>query len=404
MQFVFAGKAHPADTPGKELIQRIEQFARQADVRHRFVFLADYDISIARAMYHGCDVWLNTPRRPLEACGTQRHEGRAQRRAQLQHPRRLVGRVLRRRRTAGPSSRPTTTPTRSAATCARRAACSGSSSSRSCRASTTAAATASRASGSTMVLAGVGVARAAGDRVAHGPRLHDRAVRAGRRLVHPPVVRRRQGGRRAGGVADAGGGGLGRRGGDVGRRRRQRPPAGASRHRHGGRRSRRPDTGRRRASRRPRPRRPRRRVPLDRRSPSCRRRASSATRATSRSASPAPTASRPASSRCTPTSPAASTWAASRGRTDGARSVVWNRPDRVDAKRQVLLGAVELDDGEPQQAAGRARARRPSCTTIGTSQPNHSIGGLSSSSDVLRGVEVGEDCRCGWRARRRSPG
>ena len=64
IQFVFAGKAHPADTPGKELIQRIEQFARQADVRHRFVFLTDYDISIARAMYHGCDVWLNTPRRP----------------------------------------------------------------------------------------------------------------------------------------------------------------------------------------------------------------------------------------------------------------------------------------------------------------------------------------------------
>ena len=95
VQFVFAGKAHPADTPGKELIQRIEQFARQADVRHRFVFLADYDISIARAMYHGCDVWLNTPRRPHEACGTTRDEGGAQRRAQLQHPRRLVGGVLR---------------------------------------------------------------------------------------------------------------------------------------------------------------------------------------------------------------------------------------------------------------------------------------------------------------------
>jgi len=70
VQFVFAGKAHPADTGGKELIQKIEQFARQADVRARFVFLADYDISIARTMYHGCDVWLNTPRRPLEACGT----------------------------------------------------------------------------------------------------------------------------------------------------------------------------------------------------------------------------------------------------------------------------------------------------------------------------------------------
>ncbi len=70
VQFVFAGKAHPADTPGKELIQKVEQFARKAGVRHRFVFLADYDMAIAREMYHGCDVWLNTPRRPLEACGT----------------------------------------------------------------------------------------------------------------------------------------------------------------------------------------------------------------------------------------------------------------------------------------------------------------------------------------------
>ncbi|WP_116999554.1 alpha-glucan family phosphorylase [Desertimonas flava] len=70
VQFVFAGKAHPADTPGKQLIQKIEQFARKGKVRHRFVFLTDYDIAIAREMYHGCDVWLNTPRRPLEACGT----------------------------------------------------------------------------------------------------------------------------------------------------------------------------------------------------------------------------------------------------------------------------------------------------------------------------------------------
>jgi glycogen phosphorylase len=70
VQFLFAGKAHPADHPGKELIQQIQQFARKAGVRHRFVFLSDYDIAIAREMYHGCDVWLNTPRRPLEACGT----------------------------------------------------------------------------------------------------------------------------------------------------------------------------------------------------------------------------------------------------------------------------------------------------------------------------------------------
>ena len=70
VQFVFAGKAHPADQPGKALIQEIHHLASETDVRHRFVFIPDYDIGIARTMYHGCDVWLNTPRRPMEACGT----------------------------------------------------------------------------------------------------------------------------------------------------------------------------------------------------------------------------------------------------------------------------------------------------------------------------------------------
>jgi starch phosphorylase len=70
VQFVFAGKAHPADEPGKAMIREIDQLARSADVGHRFVFIADYNIGIARTMYHGCDVWLNTPRRPMEACGT----------------------------------------------------------------------------------------------------------------------------------------------------------------------------------------------------------------------------------------------------------------------------------------------------------------------------------------------
>ena len=70
VQFVFAGKAHPADEPGKAMIQSIEQFARELDVAHRFVFVQDYDMHVARMMYQGCDVWLNTPRRPLEACGT----------------------------------------------------------------------------------------------------------------------------------------------------------------------------------------------------------------------------------------------------------------------------------------------------------------------------------------------
>lgn len=70
VQFVFAGKAHPADQAGKEMIREIELFARQLEIGHRFVFVPDYDMAVARVMYHGCDVWLNNPRRPLEACGT----------------------------------------------------------------------------------------------------------------------------------------------------------------------------------------------------------------------------------------------------------------------------------------------------------------------------------------------
>ncbi len=70
IQFVFAGKAHPADEPGKEMIQAIQAFASDPEVRHRFVFLDDYDISVARALIQGSDIWLNTPRRPLEASGT----------------------------------------------------------------------------------------------------------------------------------------------------------------------------------------------------------------------------------------------------------------------------------------------------------------------------------------------
>ncbi len=69
-QFVIAGKAHPADDGGKELVQQIVRFADQHDVRHRIVFLPDYDIGMARYLYAGCDVWLNNPLRPLEACGT----------------------------------------------------------------------------------------------------------------------------------------------------------------------------------------------------------------------------------------------------------------------------------------------------------------------------------------------
>jgi starch phosphorylase len=70
VQMVIAGKSHPADDGGKALIQQIVRFADAPDVRHRIVFLPDYDMSMARYLYWGCDVWLNNPLRPLEACGT----------------------------------------------------------------------------------------------------------------------------------------------------------------------------------------------------------------------------------------------------------------------------------------------------------------------------------------------
>ncbi|SDH64415.1 starch phosphorylase [Rhodococcus triatomae] len=70
LQLVVAGKSHPADDGGKALIQQIVRFADEHEVRHRIVFLPDYDMSMARYLYWGCDVWLNNPLRPLEACGT----------------------------------------------------------------------------------------------------------------------------------------------------------------------------------------------------------------------------------------------------------------------------------------------------------------------------------------------
>jgi starch phosphorylase len=70
VQFVFAGKAHPADDKGKEMIREIVSFAADLGIRHRFVFLEDYDIAVGRTLCQGADVWLNTPRRPQEACGT----------------------------------------------------------------------------------------------------------------------------------------------------------------------------------------------------------------------------------------------------------------------------------------------------------------------------------------------
>ena len=70
VQLVIAGKSHPADDHGKRLIQQMVKFADDPAVRHRIVFLPNYDIGMALSLYPGCDVWLNNPLRPFEACGT----------------------------------------------------------------------------------------------------------------------------------------------------------------------------------------------------------------------------------------------------------------------------------------------------------------------------------------------
>lgn len=70
IQFIFAGKAHPADDLGKDLIRQIVEFSNRPGIRERFAFIPDYDMAVARALYSGADVWLNNPRRPMEACGT----------------------------------------------------------------------------------------------------------------------------------------------------------------------------------------------------------------------------------------------------------------------------------------------------------------------------------------------
>jgi starch phosphorylase len=70
VQIIFAGKAHPQDQEGKELIRQIVQVSNQERFRHRIVFIEDYDMEVARHLVQGVDVWLNTPLRPMEASGT----------------------------------------------------------------------------------------------------------------------------------------------------------------------------------------------------------------------------------------------------------------------------------------------------------------------------------------------
>lgn len=70
VQFLFAGKAHPHDEPGKAVLQQIAQMMRDSDLGDKFLFIEDYDINVGRHLVQGVDVWLNNPRRPLEASGT----------------------------------------------------------------------------------------------------------------------------------------------------------------------------------------------------------------------------------------------------------------------------------------------------------------------------------------------
>jgi starch phosphorylase len=70
VQFVFAGKAHPHDEPAKRVLQEIARMMRQPTFAAKFVFVEDYDINVGRVLVQGVDVWLNNPRRPLEASGT----------------------------------------------------------------------------------------------------------------------------------------------------------------------------------------------------------------------------------------------------------------------------------------------------------------------------------------------
>ena len=94
VQIIFAGKAHPQDNPGKELIRQIIHHARRPEFRNRIVFIEDYDMTVARYLVQGVDVWLNTPRRPHEASGTSGMKATANGALEPEHPRRLVGRRL----------------------------------------------------------------------------------------------------------------------------------------------------------------------------------------------------------------------------------------------------------------------------------------------------------------------
>ena len=97
VQIIFGGKAHPRDEFGKELLRQVIEFRHQRHLEHRVVFIEDFDITMDRALSQGVDLWLNTPRRPLEACGIGGMKAGVERCPEPQHIGRLVGRGLARR-------------------------------------------------------------------------------------------------------------------------------------------------------------------------------------------------------------------------------------------------------------------------------------------------------------------
>ncbi len=96
VQIIFAGKAHPADEPGKQLIQQVYRTVKRAETGGRLVFVEDYDMNLARYLVQGVDVWMNTPRRPIRGERNFGHEGSRQRRAELLCAGWLVARSLQR--------------------------------------------------------------------------------------------------------------------------------------------------------------------------------------------------------------------------------------------------------------------------------------------------------------------
>ncbi len=148
VQIIFAGKAHPMDTPGKQLIKELNHFVRGEGFRNRIIFLEDYDINVARYLVQGADVWLNMPRPPLEASGTSGMKAAANGALNVEHLRRLVVRRLHAGSRLGHRTRREVRQARSSRTPSRAARCTTSSSRKSCRSSTSAGATGCRGDGS----------------------------------------------------------------------------------------------------------------------------------------------------------------------------------------------------------------------------------------------------------------